>query len=250
MRGKIFSAAIILLVFGGSFLGKGRLNRPPSGKVRQAPDHCRRIVSMAPSITETLFALGLGDRVVGVTRYCSYPTEAKELPRIGGYLDPNFEAIVALKPDLVVMLIENEQSLPAFAKLGMTSLSVCHQNVDGILDSLLHIGQACDAEETARSLAADLQARMGRVRRKTAGLQRPRVLCAIERTLGSGTLEDVYVAGTNGFFDKIITLAGGRNAYRGQAAAFPVVSSEGILEMNPQVRFKEFRRMRFSVLQC
>jgi iron complex transport system substrate-binding protein len=234
MRGKLFLGIAIFLVFAGSFLAKGLLGRsssPPEPPIGQP----QRIVSMAPSITETLFALGLGDRVVGVTRYCSYPDEAKSKACIGGYLDPNFEAIVLLKPDLVVLLVENEQSMPALRKLRLRTLAVCHQTVEGILASIDQLGRSCGRQQQAQQILADIRSRLDRVHRKTAGLKRPKVLFAVERTLGAGHLEDVYVAGANGFFDRIVTLAGGRNACPDCTANFPVVSTEGILRMNPEV---------------
>ncbi len=233
MYHKLILTAIVLSVFVGSFLAKGRF----SDSHRRATEKltCERIVSMAPSITETLFALGLGDRVVGVTPFCEYPPEAKEIARIGAYLDPNLEAVLSLDPDLVVMLVENGQTTPALHKLGLNTLTVCHQNVEGTLASITKIGRKCGATDEARELVAGLRARMQRVQRKTAGLPRLRVLFAIERTPGSGTLEDVYIAGAGGYFDKIITLAGGQNAHRDRTVASPVVSAEGIMKMNPQV---------------
>lgn len=234
MRTKLILVVIILLVFTASFLGKGFLAGPPQGEVRDAR-RAQRIISLAPSITETLFALELGDRVVGVTRYCDYPPEANQKARVGGYLNPNFEAVVALRPDLVVTLAAAEQSLSAFDKLRLRTLVVCHKSVGGILDSITTIGRACGAEAKAHQIVSDIQRRIQCIERQTAGLERPRVMFAIERTLGSGRLEDVYVAGCDGYFDTMIWIAGGRNAYRQGAVRFPVVSTEGLLKMNPQV---------------
>ena len=231
---KIVFAAIIVLVFAGSYVARRQIERGEARATRGLGG-ATRIVSMAPSITETLFALGLGDRVVGVTRYCNYPPETEGKARVGGYLDPNFEAVVALDPDLVVMLVEHEQSLPAFDKLGLNTLVVRHKDVTGILESFPAIGRRCGREAEAQRMVADIETRIERIRRKTAGLARPRVMFTIERTAGSGSIEDCYIAGADGFFDKIIDLAGGQNAYRQGMVRFPVVSHEGILRMDPQV---------------
>ena len=234
MRNKFLLSAIILSVFTGSFLARAWMG---PAELTAAPDarRCERMITMAPSVTEIVFALGLGDRVIGVTRFCRYPPEAQARARVGGFLDPNFEAVVALRPDLIVMLTEHAKSMPAFHKLGLPVLVVSHQDVTGILDSIPAIGRACGAEARARRIVADIEGRMEHIRRKTAGLPRPRVLFVIERTLGNRRLEDVYVAGSDGFFDKIIALAGGKNAYAKGSVRFPVVSAEGILWMNPQV---------------
>jgi iron complex transport system substrate-binding protein len=190
---------------------------------------------MAPSITETLYALGLSDRLVGVTRYCTYPPEVQRLPRVGGFLDPNFEAIVALKPDLVILLEEHEQSLPGFQKLGLRTTVVCHKYIDGIIESLRTVASVCGVEDRGRRVADDIQSRLDRIRDKTAHAKRPRVMIAIDRIQGSGGLVDVYIAGDDGYFDNMIELAGGENAYHRALARFPVVSTEGIMRINPDV---------------
>jgi iron complex transport system substrate-binding protein len=233
MRNRLLLAAMLSAIFVGSFLAQ---QLPGRGELREPRDRqINRIVSMAPSITETLYALGLGDRVVGVTRYCRYPPEVQEVAKVGGYHNPNFEAVVALDPDLVVLLSGDEPSRSAFGKLGIRTLVVCHNNVEGILDSFLQIGRIGRAEADARRMIEDTRARMERVRQKTAGLPRPKVLFAIDRSTRPDKLEDVYVAGSDGFFDSIITLAGGQNAYPQTSVRFPVVSAEGILWMNPDV---------------
>ncbi|MHC4401956.1 MAG: ABC transporter substrate-binding protein [Planctomycetota bacterium] len=234
MRTKLILAVIIAAVFVGSFWAKRRLERRSPQLVPEV-GRAERIVSMAPSITETLFALGLGNRVVGVTQYCNYPPEAREKPRIGGYLNPNYEAIVALRPDLVITLVGEGSGHSAFEKLKLSTVAVNHKSVDGILESIESIGRACGAGARAASIVSDVRSRLERIERKTARRDRPRVMVAIERTLGTGRLEDVYIAGCDGHIDRIIELAGGKNAYQDGAVRFPVVSREGMLHMNPQV---------------
>ncbi len=231
---KIVLAAIVVFVFAGSYLARQWIERAEA-EAPQRLGRAERIVSMAPSITETLYALGLGDRVVGVTRFCNYPTEVNEKPRIGGYFDPNFEAIVGTRPDLVVILEGQEQNQAAFAKLGLPTLTVCHLNIDGILDSITALGGAAGAAPRADEIVGDIRRRLERIEQKTAGRPRPRVLFSIDRTLGTGGIEDVYIAGHDGHIDRTIELAGGRNAFEAGLARFPQVSSEGILNMDPEV---------------
>lgn len=201
--------------------------RPPAGDYR-------RIVSLAPSLTETLYALELGDRVVGVTRFCRYPPEVADKPEVGGFLDPNLETIVALEPDLVVMLTEHKAS-PALAELGPPCLVVSHKTVDDIVASIETIGRTCRRKAKAAKLADEIRATVQRVARLTADLPQPSVLVAVDRPRGTGRIEDVYVAGNDGFFSRIIELAGGRNALADDLPAFPAMSAEGILEVNPEV---------------
>ncbi len=233
MRVKAALIAACLLVVVGSLVARSLLVEDASPP--EPPSAYRRIVSLAPSVTETLFALGLGDRVVGVSKFCKYPPKVAGLPKVGGMHDPNVEAVVTLQPDLVVMLIEHERSVPVLKQLQLRCLVVNHQSIEGLFQSITTIGRECGAEPAAERLTADLRRRMQRIAEKTAGRPRPRVLCAIDRTLGQGKIEDVYVAGNDGHIDRLLTMAGGQNAYQGPEMPFPVVSMEGILKMDPEV---------------
>jgi iron complex transport system substrate-binding protein len=229
----VLLAAVVVAVAVGGLVARAMLDGRHGDEPR---DHrrYRRIVSMSPSVTETLFALGLGDRVVGVTRYCLYPPEATTRPRVGGWLDPNFEAIVALRPDLVITR-EGEQSAATLRQLGLATLVVHHDHLDGILESFSVIGKTCGAEQQAARLVGEIEARIREIRDRTASLPRPRVLFVAERTLDTPGIRDVYAAGADGFIDPLIALAGGENVCHETAGGFPVLSAEGILRLDPEV---------------
>jgi iron complex transport system substrate-binding protein len=226
-------AAILALVFVGSWVARGRLvpASPPPG----AGGDVRRVVSLAPSVTESLFALGLGDRVVGVTRYCAHPPEVRTLPRIGGYDDPNYEAIVALRPDLVVGLPRHAEHLERLRRQGLVTLAVQEGGVARIVETLEVLGRTCGAAERAAGLVDGIRRRMSRVENRTRDLARPRVLVTVGRNMGSGGIKDVYVAGRDGFYDEMIRLAGGANPAAATALPFPRLSPEGITRLNPEV---------------
>lgn len=195
-----------------------------------------RIVSMVPSLTEVLFALGLGDRVVGVTSFCNWPPEAASKPRLGGYLDPNCEALVALRPDLVIAMPEQAELRTRLEALGVRTLEVGQQGLAGILDSIRAIGQVCGAGTRAEDLVRELEGRMRAVSAKTQGLARPFVLVCVDRLAGSGRLEEICVAGRGGFHDELIACAGGVNAAAGAAGGpYPVFSKEGVIALDPEV---------------
>jgi iron complex transport system substrate-binding protein len=243
MSRKLILGAVVVIAFAVSFMAKKALHnsgsRNPgtvisSRKGAQSEIPHKRIISLAPSITETLYALGLMDQVVGVTRYCDYPPEALTKTEIGGYYDPNYEAIVALEPDLIIMLAEHEEPRKHLADLGYNIIVVNHTSIQGILRSFELIGEACGVLPKARSIVEDIRARMHRIREKTEGLPSPRVMISIGRNMGSGTLKDVYISGKEGFYDEMIEFMGAVNAYEGDVA-FPVVSGEGIIRMNPEV---------------
>ncbi len=233
----IYRAALIsaiVLVFSASFWAHHWV-AASAKPAPTPPDRCRRIISVAPSITETLYALNLGDRLAGVSRYCTFPPEVQGKPRVGGYYDPNFEAVVALRPDLVIMLKEHEESLPGFRKLNLNTLVVNHKTIEGIIASFRAIGRACGNEAEGRQMAESFENRLRQIREKTQGLPRPRVLLALDRTFGSGHVADVYIAGVDDYFDRILELAGGENVYLHRGVRNPVVSAEGIAWLNPDV---------------
>ncbi|HUT23992.1 MAG TPA: helical backbone metal receptor, partial [Sumerlaeia bacterium] len=189
-----------------------------------------------PSLTELLFALGLGDRVVGVTRYCDCPEEARTKPKIGGFVDPNYEAIISVKPDLVVMLSSQPESRKRLEGLGVRALAVEHTTVADILASIRIVGEACGKAKEAGKIAADIEKRTARIRGKTRALRRPRVLICIWRDRsGSGKLDDAFVAGRKDFYNELIVLAGGVNAFEDSVVRSPTLSREGFLRVNPEI---------------
>jgi iron complex transport system substrate-binding protein len=211
-----------------------------------------RIVSLAPSITEVLFELGLGDRVAGVTRYCDYPPEATEKPVVGGYFDVNYEMLLSLKADLVILLAEHQDALVRLEELGIRTLAVDHSRVGGILESITTIADHCGVEKVGKSLRSSLEGRMSEIRERSlpgsptprhsdtpiprySDQDRPRVLVAVGRLMDKGSGGEIFISGRDGFYDDLITLAGGVNAYREETLKFPAISDEGLIRLDPDI---------------
>jgi iron complex transport system substrate-binding protein len=240
MKGPASAAAGILLVAVIAVAGGCSVPRPGGNVAAEASptglvNPPTRIVSLAPSVTETLFALGVGDRVVGVTRYCDVPSEAAGRVVIGGYLDLNFETIVALAPDLVVGIRDSATALDRLRGLGLATLEVDQHDVSGILDSITTIGEACAVSGRAVALADDVQRRIDEVGRRTAGLSRPRAVIVVDRTAGTGRITTVWAAGPSTFYHELLALAGGSNAIENGFVVYPEVSAEGLLGIDPDV---------------
>jgi len=230
---RVIGVALVGLVVVASFGAKALL--APAPRESSAPGAPSRIVSLAPSITEILFALGVGDRVVGVTRFCDHPAEVTAIAKVGGYHDPSYEAIVGLRADLVVLLREHERPRAYLGELGIETLSVGNATTDDILDSIMTVGRRTGAEARARELVEDIRARLARVQERTRDLGRSRVLVSVGRSMGSGSLKDVYVAGRGTLYDEAILLAGGENACSVGGATYPKLSAEGVLRIDPDV---------------
>jgi iron complex transport system substrate-binding protein len=240
LRGTNRTIAVLitaLLVFGASALANRALHAPDPSGWQQAGTSlpCRRIASLAPSITETLFALGLGEQVAAVTRYCQYPAEAKEKPRIGGYYDANYEALFALAPDLAILLPEQEKVRRFLDRQGIEVLVVNNKTMADILAMIGTIACRCGVEVRGKVLTAELTAKKEAIRQEGLRYFRPpRVLVSIGGNMGSGPGSRICVAGPETFYGQLVRLAGGRDAYQGKQA-FPEIAREGLLELNPEV---------------
>ncbi len=197
-----------------------------------------RVVSTVPSVTETLFALGLGDSVVAASTYCQYPPEVADLPKIGSLFDINIEAIVELDPDFVVVLRENEELAQRLTALGVETVAVDHSSLAGVLASFETLGAAVGGEtgaENGRKLRRETENRLDAIRASVAGRSKPSVLIAIDRTPGLGKIADVFVAAQNPYFNEALEIVGATNAAGELRGAAPVVSPEGIATLNPDV---------------
>ena len=193
-----------------------------------------RIVSVVPSVTETLFALGLGDRVVGVSDYCKYPPEVTGLPKLGGLYNPNIERIVELRPDLAVLLREHHELKEKLGRAGIGTLTVDHASVAGILDSFDEIAARCGVPDAGRALRRDCEKRLEKIR-VTAEGEPVSVLLVLDRDLGERNVREVYAAGKNRYFNDLLRLAGASNVLADAASAVPTLSREGIIESKPDV---------------
>ncbi len=195
---------------------------------------CERIISLAPSITETLFALGLGDRVVGVTKYCKYPKEASLKPIVGGYVDPAIETMLTLNPSVVMLLPEHEGIAKHIKTLGIPTVSLRHHSTLEILESISTIGKICGTKTEAESLLFNLQAQIELVKNATRKLPPVRTMITMGRNMGTEGINDVFLAGKTTYYNDLIEMAGGVNAYTGEVPV-PMVSREGIIGMNPEL---------------
>ncbi len=193
----------------------------------------RRIISFAPSITETLFALSLGENVIGVTDFCDYPPETKKLPRVGGLTNPNFEIILRLKPDLVILLKEHSSLFDFLSKNKIEYLCIDDQNVSSILASFKIIGEKCGRQKKADSLVQLIKNEMTQDQKKPPW---PKALICVDReNSGNGKITLIYVAGKKSFYNEVLSAACLNNVMGDTKITYPELSSEGIIRMQPEI---------------
>ncbi len=197
------------------------------------PRPVKRIVSMAPSSTELLFAIGLDEEIVGVTTFCNYPDAAKGKAKIGGYFNPNVEAILSLEPDLIVATPDgySKDRVEKLDSTGAPVFLVDPKNVDEILATMLTLGKVTGKEDTAKQVVGKLRARVEAVREKVKDVpqeKRPKVFYEIGH-------DPLITAGPGTFVDNLITDAGGINIANDVATNWPQYSVEAVLPKEPDI---------------
>jgi len=189
-----------------------------------------RIISLAPSITETLFFLGLGDKVAGVTRYCNFPPEARTKTIVGGVVDPNYEIIVSLKPDLIIMTVEGNtrESFNKLSNLGFKIFVTNPRNFEGIFKTILDIGKICGVEKRAIDLVDSLKSELDKIKKINTSKTKPKIFVLL-------SLNPLMTAGKNTFINEIIENAGGINVGKNSKQNYPIFNREEILKVNPDI---------------
>lgn len=190
-----------------------------------------RIITLAPSHSEVLFAIGAGDRVVGVDSFTDYPEEATRLPRLGGLTDTNYEQIVALEPDLALTIGGTDEQVARLEELGIPVVVSQPDTLDDVLASIEHLGRVVDAGEGAARVVAGMRDRMEAVDRALASVpesQRLRVFLEIWH-------DPLMSVGPGAFMHDLIEAAGGVNIFADADSPWPVVSVEALVERDPQV---------------
>jgi iron complex transport system substrate-binding protein len=197
------------------------------------PQAVKRIVSMAPNVTEMLFAIGLKDEIVGVTDFCDYPPAALEKPRIGGYYNPNIEAILSLNPDLVVATPDgySKERVEKLDQAGISVFLVNPQKIDEVLETMLTLGKVTGREDAAKQVVQGLRARVQAVEKEVDSIpeeKRAKVFYEIGQ-------DPLITAGPGNFVDNLIRAAGGVNIADDAASDWPQYSVEAVIMKEPDV---------------
>jgi iron complex transport system substrate-binding protein len=237
--GRVRSAAIGLLLVAitasaplaidwAGALPAGRRPVQPPGT--PAP---RRIVSLVPSVTETLFAIGAGPQVVAVSSFDREPPQVERLPRVGALVDPDVERIISLRPDLVVVYASQADLRAQLDRAGIATWPYAHAGLADVLGTMRALGRVTGHAGAATELAAGIDRRLAAVRARVAGRPRPRVLLVFGRE--PGTLRNIYASGGIGFLHDLVELAGGRDVFADIRREAVQATTEVILARRPEI---------------
>jgi len=186
-----------------------------------------RIIALAPSISEIVFALGKGDELVGVSEYASYPPEVKKITKVGGYSNPSLEKIFALNPSLVIGQVHYAHTLRQLEKLGIKTLTVELSTIKHIKSSIKKIASALNTDPS--ELIKPINSALTEAKKHKGTKQRVLIVYGLSLDMQRG----FYVAGHNIFYEDIIHACGAKNAYEGNLLSQPVLHYEGLIEANP-----------------
>jgi iron complex transport system substrate-binding protein len=208
---------------------------PNQGSAVAASDErvATRIVSLVPSFTETLFAIGAGPQVVGVSSFDRDPPEVARLPRVGGLLDPDLERILQLRPDLVVTYGSQTALAQQLGRANIRTVSYRHGTIRDVLSSIEEAGRLTGHLDRARRLGADIEARLAAIRARTAGHPRPSVLLVFGRE--PLALRGIYASGGVGFLHELIEIGGGRDVFADVPRESVQATTELILARRPDI---------------
>ena len=201
-----------------------------TGRTLALAETPRRIVSLVPSVSEILFALGAEDRLVGVTDFCDFPPAARRKPSVGGMVAPSLEAIAALRPDVIVVTPagNSDETFAQLAGLRLPTFAVNPNGVGLVIDLVARLGALAERPAAAADLAATLSRRIRQVTARVAGRSRPRVLYVVWP-------EPLIVPGRGSIVAELIDLAGGESVTGDGGAGYPRYSVEAALARNPEV---------------
>lgn len=199
------------------------------GRRVKIPEKIERAVSLAPNLTEIVFAVGAGGKLSGVTTYCDYPADARNIAKIGDTLKPNIETIVALKPEIV--FVSTASQIETFTQI-LDAQNIAYfvtnpDSLEGIYKSVNQIGEILGTEEKARKVVENLQNRVTEIENKTRNLDKPKVFVQLDKSL--------YTIGKDSFLTDLIERGGGVSVTKTVETAYPKISKETASALNPQV---------------
>jgi len=227
---KIASALAVILIFLWASPSPCATFKDALGREIPIPTPPKRIIGLAPNLTEILYALGLGDRVVGVTNHCNYPPEVSLKPKVGSYIHLNVEKIVSLSPDLVIGTVDGNERyvLDLLEQAHIKVFFVNPRDVRQAIETISTVGLVCGLPERAQQISGQLTKRVNRVVEITSAREKPLVFLQIN-------IQPIMTVNRNTVHHDLIRLAGGENMAADEPVTYPRISLEEVIRRKPEV---------------
>lgn len=229
----VLGTAVSLLLYSFGNRTTARNNGSTANHTKLKTFYPRRIVCMTPSITEVVFALGCGERVVGIAGFSNYPAEAMKKPTVGAFVNPNFEQLVKLSPDLVIVQGKAEKLQQFCEQSGIRLLRVKMYDLATIYRSIDTIGKTLGCHEQADRLCWEIRIGLAKVEHAVRSLPRKRVFLCSFRSRES--LSMLCTTGSKTYLAELLSIAGGDNVFADLNQDYPQISKESLLKRNPQL---------------
>ncbi len=233
---------LIILLFGistaGVFFAKQILSHkqtqvPAEAPATNAPPEYQRIICLAPSITEIVFALGGQQQIVGVTEFCKFPEAAQDIQKVGAYINPNFEKIIALNPDLIIYQGHFEKMTQFCQDQKIEFLNFELDNIDNVFTAILKIGKKIGRLQESAEMCQKIKTELSKIESSHQGQIPKKVFISMFREKGS--MASLATIGPNTFINELVEIAGGKNIFDDVKELYPKISKESLLKRTPEI---------------
>ncbi|MCK5808371.1 ABC transporter substrate-binding protein [bacterium] len=192
--------------------------------------NCSKIITMSPSVTDTVWALTLGKKVIATDKFSSWPDAVKKLPKVGGFLDPNIEQIATLEPTIVIIPQSAGKTISSLEKLGIRILNVDHSTLKGVEKSFTTIASACGIPQQGETLLQTFKSKLA----PSQSEHKPTILIVVSREMTDKGMKNIIGVGDDKLMAELITRAGGTNALKG-LRPYSMIQREKLLTLQPDI---------------
>lgn len=232
MKKYLVLLIILFLCLGGYFIASF-MPDVPAYSVPESSSTPKRIISINPAATEIIYSLECEDRLIAVSNFCDYPPQAQEIAKIGGDINPNFERINALRPDLIILQGRCENVVDFCEQKQIEYINIQLRNTEEFYHNIKWLGEKLECQNEAETLCNKIRKELETIRAKVSGLKKRKVFFSLYRT--PGTLTSITTIGPETFLNELIDMAGGVNIFNDVKQDYPVISKETLLKRQPEI---------------
>ena len=230
---KYYTLLIILFLCLGGYLISSFIPKLPDYPIQESSSTPKRIISINPAATEIIYSLGCQNRLVGISAFCTYPPDTQEVVKVGGTINPNFEQINALRPDLIILQGQFEEMTDFCEQKNIEYINLHLRNIEEIYHNIKWLGEKLQCPNEAEALCNQIREELEEITIKVSLAKKKKVFFSLYRT--PGTLASITTVGPETYLNELINIAGGINVFDDVKQGYPVISKESLLKRQPEV---------------